>query len=150
MLTSDIYSFIYTAHGQILKYRTCSADQCSSFPDKKARHYYRSGCHDDRSIQDFQTTSIPLYPRSPKGRNQHSNPRAQDCFYRQVISETDSSITRPCKSVRAEFKRSRYPGLRKISLQRPEVWLKDLKNKLSWIFVLTAYQPKSLLWRIDF
>ena len=150
MLTNDIYSYINMTHGQILKHRTSAADQCSPLPYTKARHRCRSGCRDDGSIRDFQAPGIPLYSRSPKGRNQHSNSRTQDCLYRQDISETDSSNTRPCKSVRTEFKRNRYPGLRKISLQRPEAWLKNLKNKLSWIFVLIVYQPKSFLWHIDF
>lgn len=150
MLTNDIYSYIDMTHGQILKHRTSAADQCSPFPNTKARHRCRSGCRDDGSIRDFQAPGIPLYSRSPKGRNQRSNSRNQDCLYRQDISETDSSNTRPCESVRTEFKRNRYPGLRKISLQRPEAWLKNLKNKLSWIFVLIVYQPKSFLWHIDF
>ncbi len=150
MLTNVIYGYINTTHGQILKHRTSDADQCSPFPDKEPRHCCRSGCRDDRSIRDFQATGIPVYSRSPKGRNQHSNSRTQDSLYRQVISESDSSNTRPCKSIRTEFRRNRYQGLRKISLQRPEAWLKDLKNKLSWIFVLIVYQPKRLLWHIDF
>jgi hypothetical protein len=150
MLTNAIYSYIDMTHGQILKHRTSDANQCSPFPDKKARHRCRGGCRDDGSIRNFQAPGIPLCPRSPKGRNQHSNSRTQDCLYYQVISETDSSNTRPCKSVRTEFERNRYPGLRKISLQRPEAWLKDLNNKLSWIFVLTGYRPKSLLWHINF
>ena len=150
MLTNDIYSYINTTYGQILKYRTSTTDQCSPFPNKKARHRCRSGYRDDGPIRDFQTPGIPLYSRSPKGRSQCSNSRGQDSLYRQDISEANSSNTGLCKSVGAKFKRNRYPGLRKISLQRPEAWLKDLKNKLSWIFVLTVYQPKSFLWHIDF
>lgn len=150
MLTNVTYGYTNMTYGQILKHRKSASDQCRPFPDKKVRHRCRSGCRDDGSIRDFQASGIPLYSRSPKGRNQHSNSRTQDCLYRQDISETDSSNKRPCKSVRTEFKRNRYPGLRKISLQRPEAWLKDLKNKLSWIFVLIVYQPKSFLWHIDF
>ena len=150
MLTNDIYGYIDMTHGQILKHRTSATDQCSPFPDTKARHRWRSGYRDDGSIRDFQAPGIPLYSRSSKGRSQCSNSRAQDCLYSQDISEANSSNKGVCKSVGAKFKRSRYPGLRKISLQRPEAWLKDLKNKLSWIFVLTVYQPKSFLWHIDF
>jgi len=150
MLTYDIYSYINMTHGQILKQRASATDQCSPFPDSKVRHSCRSGYRDDGSIRNFQAPSIPLYSRSPKGRNQRSYSRAQNCLYSQDISEASSSNPRLCKSVRKKFKRSRYPGLRNISLQRPEAWLKYLKDKLNWIFVLTVYQPKKFLWHIDF
>lgn len=150
MLTNVIYGNIHMTHGQILKYRTRPADQCSPFLDKETRYRCKSGFRDGRSIQYFQAPGIPLYPRSSKGWKQHTDSRNQDCFYRQVVSEADSGAARQCKSFRTEFKRNRNPGLRKISLQRPEAWLKKLQNKSSWIFVLTDYLPRNYPWHTEF
>ena len=150
MLTCVTYSYIDMTHGQILKQRTCPADQCSPILNQEAQHRCQGRCRDVRTIQYLQAPGVPLYPRSSKDWNQRPHSRIQDCIHRQVIAETDSETKRPCKRNRTEFKRNRNPGLRKISVQRPEAWLKDLKNKLSWIFVLTVYQPKNFLWHIDF
>jgi len=150
MLTNVIYSFINMTHGQILKYRTCYTDQRCTCLGQKTRLCIHSRYRDGRSVQYFQETGIPLYSRSQEGWNQNPNSRTQDCIYRQAISESYSSVKRLYKNIRNEFKRARNPGLRKISLQRPEAWLKEIKNKLSWIIVLTDYQPRNLQWHTNF
>jgi len=150
MLTNVIYGFINMTHGKILKHRTSHADQYSRCLNQKAQHRYRSCCRDGRSVQYFQASSIPLYPRSQKNWYQRSDSRTKDCIYCQIISESDSSVKGPCKIIRDEFKRNRYPGLRKNSIQRPEAWLKDTPKKSSLIFVLTDYQPRKLRWHINF
>ena len=150
MLTDVIYSFIDMTHGQILKQRTCPADQCSPILNQEAQHRCQGRCRDVRTIQYLQAPGVPLYPRSSKDWNQRPHSRIQDCIHRQVIAETDSETKRPCKRNRTEFKRNRNPGLRKISVQRPEAWLKDLQNKSSWNFVLIDYQPRNLHWHTNF
>jgi hypothetical protein len=149
-LTNAIYGYIDMTHGQILKHRTSHADQCSRFTNQKSQHRCQCRCRDGRSIQYFQTPSVPLYPRSPKGWNQRSGSRTQDCIYRQVITESDPSVKRPCKNIRDQSKRNRNPGLRKISKQRPEAWIKSIRNKSSLNFVLIDYLPKNLHWHTSF
>jgi len=143
MLTDVIYGYINMTHGQIFKQRTCLADQCSPLLDQKTQHCYQGRRRDVSSIQYLQTPSVPLYPRSSKDWGQRSHSRIKDCIHRQIIAETDSGIKRPCKRDRTEFKRNCNTGLRKITLQRPEAWLKDLQSKLNWNFVLIDCQPRN-------
>ena len=141
MLTNVIYGFINMTHGQIFQQRTCPANQCSAFTDKRVR-YHSSSCKcNGRSIRHLQASSISLYSRGPKDWNPYSDTTAQNRVHRQAESQSDPKAATVFDTIRKLSEPDRYPGPGNFSAQRPTTWQKagDYQNRSSLNIVLIDY-----------
>jgi hypothetical protein len=129
-------------HGQIYKYAAGSFAQRRHNPTQKAWVTSPSGKRTGRSIRHIQTPGISLRKRSPNHRATDSDTRLQDRLYREALQKSNPITTSICPGQRANHKRSRYTGLRNLSLQRSEAWTSRGKSisRLNLSIVLTDTQ----------
>lgn len=127
------------ANDKVLQSGTSPAYQYCVGIDKERRIFIKCSDGIGEAISHLQTPGLPLCARSRTDWKTDSGPGYKDCFYGEVIQESDQGTSKICKEHRAKFERDRNPSAGSLSAKRSEAWLRgeDALEKSSWNTAMT-------------
>lgn len=139
-------------YDKIIQAGTSSAYQYCVGIDKERRIFIK--CSDDigETISHLQTPGLPLCVRSTTDWKADSDPGYKDCFYGEVIQESDQGTSKICKEHRAKLERDSNPSAGSFSAKRSEAWVRvgNVLDRSSWNTAMTDCHQKRSCRLTDF